>query len=298
MLEVIYKDHRFQSTLEAKWAVFFDTLGISFECKKEVFVYDDQPYCPTFWLPEQKCWVDVRAERSGNEVDARAMKLASVTRQLVYLFFGEVPLPEPTDGKGECIDAYFWDEDEVRYDKPYWWCECFSCHSVGICFNGWTERLPCCHAERRLPNLASPRLIEAYTAARSALFESVDNLDAEKAKSEDRPSLEPWKIEMLQQLLEANSTEVEVGQRVYISSEAYGNHRYHIVDRRYDGIQIEQLEMDEKWSKRMNFHRDEVPRLLKSLLTWYLEDMRKVPKGTSTTMSDVDDLGELDDHPF
>jgi hypothetical protein len=102
--------------------------------------------------------------------------------------------------------------------------------------------------------------------------------------------MEQWQLEALQQLLLTEVHEVEKGSRVYTSSATYGTSRYHLLDRRYDGVQIEQVETDEKWSKRVNLSNDEIPAVLGTLLSWYLEDERK--KATAESPSDEDE------HPF
>jgi hypothetical protein len=100
--------------------------------------------------------------------------------------------------------------------------------------------------------------------------------------------MEQWQLEALQQLLVTEVHEVEEGCRVYLSSPTYGTSRYHLLDRRFDGVQIEQIEVDEKWSRRINLRDDELPALLKTLLSWYLEDERRKAEAGS---------GD-DDHPF
>ncbi len=102
--------------------------------------------------------------------------------------------------------------------------------------------------------------------------------------------MEPWLLEAVQRLLSTEVHEVETGSRVYTSSATYGTSRYHLLDRRYDGIQIEQVELDEKWSKRVNLSSDEMPAVLRTLLLWYLEDERK--KATAES------CGEEDERPF
>lgn len=32
-VETVYKGYRFRSRLEARWAIFFDSLGIKWECR-------------------------------------------------------------------------------------------------------------------------------------------------------------------------------------------------------------------------------------------------------------------------
>jgi hypothetical protein len=87
--------------------------------------------------------------------------------------------------------------------------------------------------------------------------------------------MEQWQVEAVRRLLETEVHEVEEGGRVYASSATYGISRYHLLDRRYDGVQIEQVDIDEKWSKRVNLWTDEIPMVLKTLLSWYLEDVQK-----------------------
>jgi hypothetical protein len=85
--------------------------------------------------------------------------------------------------------------------------------------------------------------------------------------------MEQWQVEAVQRVLDTPATEMEPGQRAYISSSTYGTSRYHVVDKLYNGVQIEQIEVDEKWSKRVNLSADELPLVLKTLLTWYLDEV-------------------------
>jgi hypothetical protein len=59
-IETRYKGHRFRSRLEARWAVFFDHLGIDWLYEPEGFMIGSQPYLPDFWLPKWRCWVEVK----------------------------------------------------------------------------------------------------------------------------------------------------------------------------------------------------------------------------------------------
>ena len=52
-IETQYKGYRFRSRLEARWAVFFDAMGIKWEYEKEGFDLGAQGYyLPDFWLPD------------------------------------------------------------------------------------------------------------------------------------------------------------------------------------------------------------------------------------------------------
>ncbi len=102
--------------------------------------------------------------------------------------------------------------------------------------------------------------------------------------------MEPWQLEALQALLATETTEVEENSRVYVSSKTYGDSRFHLISKRYDGVQIEQTNIDDKWGSRVQLQHDEIPAALKTLLTWYLE--------TKNPVQHTEDLGDLDDHPF
>ena len=52
-IETIYNGRRYRSRLEARWAVFFDSLGIRFEDEPEGFVLSNgMAYLPDFFLPD------------------------------------------------------------------------------------------------------------------------------------------------------------------------------------------------------------------------------------------------------
>lgn len=64
-LETSYAGHRFRSRLEARWAVFFDTLGIPWLYEVEGYKVGDGAYLPDFHLPQSRTWVEVK----GTEED-------------------------------------------------------------------------------------------------------------------------------------------------------------------------------------------------------------------------------------
>lgn len=60
-IETVYKGYRFRSRLEARWAVFFDALGLKYEYEKEGFEINDSIcYLPDFYLPDSNRWVEVK----------------------------------------------------------------------------------------------------------------------------------------------------------------------------------------------------------------------------------------------
>lgn len=84
-IETRYAGCRFRSRLEARWAVFFDHLGIRWEYEPQGYVVGNRvrhgrpvPYLPDFWLPRihdgvrtggHGIWVEVKGILSPREAD-------------------------------------------------------------------------------------------------------------------------------------------------------------------------------------------------------------------------------------
>jgi len=75
-IETTYRGCRFRSRLEARWAVVFDALGMSWEyeaqgyrCTSRVSLIDSGPwaYLPDFWLPTLKLYVEVKGSLTPDE---------------------------------------------------------------------------------------------------------------------------------------------------------------------------------------------------------------------------------------
>jgi hypothetical protein len=177
-IQTLYRGVLFRSRLEARWAVFYDTLGVEWHYEHEGFVIDGQPYLPDFWLPgvgDGGCHIEIKPVDPTQEETEKCAGLALASGKMVYLFLGGIP-QLPLDGtwpfgnEGRCAHAHFSDGGE---DFPYYWCQCPSCNKAGIQYGGRAERIRCgCSpADRdRGHNPCSPGLRRAYSAAASARF--------------------------------------------------------------------------------------------------------------------------------
>jgi hypothetical protein len=98
-IETIYKDYKFRSRTEARWAIFFDTLGIEWEFEKEGYVLSNgKCYLPDFYLPKSKTYVEVKGqfpsieyiemlERFSSEINSPVMLVTSLpSDQDIVLF--------------------------------------------------------------------------------------------------------------------------------------------------------------------------------------------------------------------
>ena len=80
-IETRYAGCRFRSRLEARWAVFFDALGIEWNYEPQGFETQHGRYLPDFWLPETKAWIEVKGgkptKRDANASSQPALVLRS-----------------------------------------------------------------------------------------------------------------------------------------------------------------------------------------------------------------------------
>lgn len=78
-IETLYKGYRFRSRLEARWAVFFDRLGLTWQYEPEGFELVTGRYLPDFLV--EGVWVEVKPTRDSDLSKPRA--LAAAGKQVV-----------------------------------------------------------------------------------------------------------------------------------------------------------------------------------------------------------------------
>lgn len=88
-IETKYKDYRFRSRTEAKWAIFFDAMGIEWEYEPEGYDLGEAGwYLPDFWLPYFKMWVEIKGINPNDDELNKARALCDATRNRVIIFVG------------------------------------------------------------------------------------------------------------------------------------------------------------------------------------------------------------------
>lgn len=109
-IETRYAGCRFRSRLEARWAVFFDTLGVRWEYEPEGFVVSmaedengeilsSRAYLPDFWLPDLETYVEVKGSDDQVDDGYRAMLANAIDYGATPLYKGLLllgPVPDPT----------------------------------------------------------------------------------------------------------------------------------------------------------------------------------------------------------
>lgn len=94
-VETTWHGYRFRSRLEARWAVFFDSLGIEFQYEPEGFrLPNGQWYLPDFFIPQTKTWAEVKPLPLSPEEHWKCEQVALGTNHEILLLVG---LPEFQD---------------------------------------------------------------------------------------------------------------------------------------------------------------------------------------------------------
>ena len=142
-IETRYKEYRFRSRLEARWAVFFDALNMKWEYEPEGFEFDGIKYLPDFYLPEDDMYVEIKPTFPEDDL----------TRQKLVFFVCNIHKPlmllVGTPGKHQPIAII----------AKYGWCD--ECEQ-----NEWLWSGAKIDLKRELDDI-----INAVSIARSARFE-------------------------------------------------------------------------------------------------------------------------------
>jgi hypothetical protein len=106
--------HRVSFTARARWAVFFDALGLEFAYEPERYYFDGLDYVPDFFLPGVPCFVEIKSAGTISPITERLVGgLAKQMRTESILIVGE-PVPEPgrhaitVFNGGEMSDWFAW----------------------------------------------------------------------------------------------------------------------------------------------------------------------------------------------
>lgn len=170
-IETCYGFHNFRSRIEARWAVFLDALGLSWEYERQGYELPSGRYLPDFWvsLPydgrDDGVWIEVKGETPTRDEIIRAGELAVATDHWVLIFSGDIrsnatgrstPLVFSRTRSGEKSD--FWIDYHCR------WRQCLKCQRLHP-----IESF--CHRCDVVLSHESKGLMTAFQRAASARFE-------------------------------------------------------------------------------------------------------------------------------
>lgn len=87
-IDTRYKGYYFRSRLEARWAVFFDALGLEYQYEPEGFELDNgEWYLPDFFLPHFNSWVEIKPTEDKFDF-ALKNKMSSISSHFKQPFLG------------------------------------------------------------------------------------------------------------------------------------------------------------------------------------------------------------------
>lgn len=177
-IETRYGGCRFRSRTEARWAVFFDALGIAWEYEREGYELPSGRYLPDFWLPQIQgnpglveneigVWFEVKGVLPTDHEKRLGSELRIVTQHQVYIAIGQPFDPDFVPERAAAIQTEWPD-----WDGMHWWTWCPRCSRVGITLMGDTCDLLCGCNEGHGYGLRgrSDVIINAVNEARSARF--------------------------------------------------------------------------------------------------------------------------------
>ena len=168
-IETVYNGRRYRSRAEARWSIFFETLGIDSQYEVEGYEFDGIRYLPDFWLPSYNCWVEIKGPEPTEDELQKAHLLSLSTEKPVYIFFGDIWLPSQQKYGGAYLCR------NTRWTQGYYWYECSDCKSIGLATMDDEGRFSCqcttASINRKSYNNNSPQLYTAYKTARQARFE-------------------------------------------------------------------------------------------------------------------------------
>jgi|SRR5665647_525543 len=189
-IETHYSGYRFRSRLEARWAVYFDTMGIKYEYEKEGYNLGDSGcYLPDFWLPDVNIWAEVKPIAfSGKETK----KLKELSMKTLFPSVQLVGVPDVKAYDGFFpfeFDPYISDPDEFNPDE-------FDPGLIRMLASGvyflefpvyihlWKHKSGITLSHANLPIEYAPgNLRHGVEAARSARFEFGESTDRQRSRS-------------------------------------------------------------------------------------------------------------------
>ena len=89
-IETFYKGWKFRSRTEARWAVFFEAMGIRWEYEIEGFnLNGDIRYLPDFWIPSWNAWIEIKGGKPTASEQNKCHLLTKATDKRMIMFIGQ-----------------------------------------------------------------------------------------------------------------------------------------------------------------------------------------------------------------
>ena len=187
-IETFYDGYRFRSRLEARWAVFFNALGIKYEYEPEGYdLGNGLYYLPDFWLKnvglrglERGLWAEIKPTRPTETEERKMISLVLGTKKDGVILIGNpCAYPELLDPDPN-LDGHYQYKYMVYPDgeEGFWWdnymafMKCYGCGFLKIDY-ATSSDLYCPKCGERCDD-EHPEISAATIKARQARFEHSD----------------------------------------------------------------------------------------------------------------------------
>lgn len=121
-IQTEYKGYKFRSRLEARWVVFFETLGIEWQYEPEGFVLKNEGYyLPDFYFPEYDFFGEVKGILTKDEEEKHEAFVETLEKQLFIFHDFDQPPERYYVGKDilhcfDCGDVLGWHNTQYHLD--------------------------------------------------------------------------------------------------------------------------------------------------------------------------------------
>lgn len=127
-----FNEVKYKSRLEARWAVFFSTLGIDALYEYEGYQLPSGWYLSDFYIPSMNAWFEVKPTELTQSEKKLCHELEEATGKKVIQLAGDIGYRNAESGER----GY-----ECSFDADYYFCTCPECGKVGIEYWGRGERV-------------------------------------------------------------------------------------------------------------------------------------------------------------
>lgn len=137
-IETKYNGYKFRSRLEARWAVFFDEMGIKYEYEPEGFeLSDGTKYLPDFYLPESGSFFEVKGIMNDKDMH-KVLLFIDDSKKSVAVGYNDFSF--------QSCDMYGPDLFVLTEKESSLLCRCPTCGKYWFMGNCGTYACQCCGA--------------------------------------------------------------------------------------------------------------------------------------------------------
>lgn len=110
-IETHYAGCRFRSRLEARWAVFFDAVGLEWQYEPEGFELPSGWYLPDFYLPDLRMRVEIKGQKPTRAETSKIIDLGFAVQETdsACILAGDIPREASRyQPAGDVLSATIW----------------------------------------------------------------------------------------------------------------------------------------------------------------------------------------------